>query len=281
MKKAVYIASALISLAGILCYLLLRFPELIARIDSYPDSINDNFIWYEMAGYIFDACAISVLGILSLMQLKRSTPRLILIFSGAAFFASFGYISDFQLWGFLCLVAGLLPALYEFITYGKLLKGSTFQMQQYGKMLTAAGVMACLCIITGIYSMISSAMFYANKSFPIPPAYYLGIIGIVQSICIAVFCFLRTRRTSVFYRMFFIGPSALGALFFPINITFYLIMYAQPGYFYVDPVYYIGSTISIALVILILSHASKTRHDGILPQESVALPQQHEEMPVL
>ncbi len=261
MKYAIYILAALLA-ATVAVLILLNMVEYIG---SGYDTPNNPFYWYTFITNIFDISIILIFAVLSLIQLKKTTPRLILIFSGYMVLCNISFALQIRWWFALCIVAGLLSAVYEFVKHGIRVKKAPFHAERYGRLLIFAGILACINIAYGIYSAIKN-MPYNGLYQDIPIFYYSSFaVGIVIGICIPVFCFIQNRRTGVLFRMFFIGPSALNGLLFPVSVVFYLI---QSDYFSFDPLSIIGSVLSVSLAALVLIHAFKTRHDPIIPHDS-------------
>ncbi len=272
MKYAVYILTALLAVIVIVFILL----NMIEYIDSAYDAFNSPSFWYPFLINIYDIAVLVTYGVLSLIQLKKSTPRLILIFSGYIFFNNIGFAFQFRSWFLLCIIAGLLSAAYEFIKHGRQVKKAPCQYERYRGLLIAAGVLAFINVAYGVLRIIPDYNIIFHGILLI--FCYSIVVGFITSICICIFCFIRHRRTSILYRMFFIGPYVIGAVFIPSNIVYNLVLSESSDNFTTsDP---IGIIISLMLTILILIHTLKTRHDSILPQGAAGPPQQ-EEMPAV
>lgn len=77
--------------------------------------------------------------------------------------------------------------------------------------------------------------------------------------------------TSVLYRMFFVGPSVLGTLFIPVTIMGYVF-----NSYSINIISIMGNLINVTVVLLVLIHAFKTRHNSIIPQENTDIAPQAE-----
>lgn len=281
MRKVVYITTALLATA----FTVLSVLYIIDTINDNHSFIGfeESLLWQIVMPNFFITAASLTFAILSLLQLKKSTPKLILLFCGNAFLASTNAIFMGSWWFHLIyFIAGLLPALYELIKYGSLVKQAPFQRQRYDGVMIASGVLSSICIAFCIYSLLSYMSLYNGFETEFTAyIYYSTAIGVIQCICTAVFCFFKRRRTGVLYRMFFIGSSVMSGILLPVNVAYIVAISSTASYVYVDPVRVLGSLVSLSLVILIIVHTVKTRRDGILPQQPAPLAQQQTELPAV
>ncbi len=275
MKKIVYISTALLA-AAYTVLLTLEFIEIINKDYGSLIAFHEEIV--TISSYSIITVTSLVFAALSLIQLKKSTPRLILLFSSYAFFSSVDFVFAEKWWiPFLYLIAGLLPAVFELIRHGRLVKISPLQQQRYDGMLIAAGVLSIICIAFHIYAFLSDVQLYKRFGSDILASYYYNFaVGSIRFVCTGLFCFFKYRRTGVFYRIFFIGSAAIGFLFFPFYIIDTMIRAANATYSYVDPLRIVGSMIPFALVFLILIQAFKTRHDSLISREHMDITPQAE-----
>lgn len=208
MRKAVYIIAAALSAAAAV-YMLF---EAIHTMSSRSKPFEDPLDWYSNVQSFYYIAYFIVMAVLSLIQLKKSTPKIMLIFSGAVFFTSLGFFFIFSVWYLIFMIvgvaAGLIPAVYEFIKHGRLVKKAPFWNQKYDGIMIASGVIACVCILFSVYAMISNINLYLRHERELLAVIcFQGVVSVSGGVIRAVFCFLRNRRTSVLYRIFFIGSS--------------------------------------------------------------------------
>lgn len=260
MRRALYIGSAALAAAGVAFYLRLLTPY-IANTASLWDRPA---LWYPFVSRLVQLGAIIVFVIFALVQLKKSTPRLMLLLSGAVLFDSISLIAYSQWFGLFFLAAGIIPAILEISRVPKPVGKPTMVREKYEGLLMAAGVIGILSAAYLIITAISLTFTYINLKIFIPVylyTYAMSVSGIVQCVCVGAFCFRKELRASVLYRMFFVGSAAVNVLLMPVSIAYYCI----------QQIYVFSNIAQLALitamVLLVLIHTVKTRRFSLLPQE--------------
>jgi hypothetical protein len=238
----------------------------------------------ERSGYFFfdsspfpEIIAILALGILSIVQLKKHTPRIMLILCGCVFFESVHTIDCRYLFGLLLMAAALTPAVYELSRYGMAARQEPVMREKRRRLLIAAIPLAlALAAYRVMLSIMQSVIIeYDYFFYPFGDVIYYpsGIIGILALLFAAAFCASMNRRTSALYRMFiagFIVSDALGTFLLYYNTIFlrsYLPDTAVKMFILFEIVY--------ALFILLISlHSSMTKRGSLLPQDAPDMTEQ-------
>jgi hypothetical protein len=230
MKYVVYFTAVLA--AAIAAVMLLLLVNLVGLYNSYEGLISRIY-------FLVRVVLMTAVAAMAVVQLFRSTPRLMLIFAGAAFYSGLSllmnqwvtsmiaasmiaegtgeitgirvvFMGQLTVLSLLMLTAGLLPALYEWIRHGLLVKTQPKRDVKKSLLITA-GIMACIHLALSILDI----AIQASELAPIAmtsikirmPSF---ILGLLFAIGLLVTCFLMKRRTGVLYRMFFIGLIVLG-----------------------------------------------------------------------
>jgi hypothetical protein len=276
MKYVVYILTAV--LAAISVVLLGQFIVMLSATQESNMSITD----YSLAFWI-RAVSMGAAAVMAAVQLFRSTPRLMLLFAGAA--ASEGLLllagegvqaisaaSQSELTGegisiiirifgasLLMLAAGLLPALYEWIRHERMVKVQPKRTVKRGLLITAA-VLACVNLalnllrLAGIISVIPSEfLIYTLPSYTFGLLFDTGLL---------ITCFMMKRRTGAMYRMFFIGPIMLGAATLPLNLISMVKMGVDLPALAAN---LILSIVGILAAVFAIAHAAKHRREDFAP----------------
>lgn len=241
MKRIIYTLTAIFSTSAAAILIIM-----------YIESINEFGEFFYPNSLIIIAVLLA-LGVLSVIQLKMSTPRILLILSGYIFFETVMTINSSQyLFGLLFMAAALIPAVYELSHYGMAVRQEPRRSEKSRWMLAAAPVLAlALCAYT-IMLIVTQASLNKSGSVMLFPMDYSGIAALLSA---AAFCALMNRHTSVLYRMFFSGC-----------VIFYGIQSIPSQYFFMD--YYLSdsadmlfitmSVIYALFVLLIFVHAILT-----------------------
>ena len=145
--------------------------------------------------------------------------------------------------------------------------------QQYDGFLIAAGVLAMVNVAYLIFVIIASILSIIELGASDLPFIYFfnlftNVLGIIQSVCIAVFSFNKALRASVLCRLFFIGQITLEALLIPLKIAGYSSMSSLAF------ISFINIPIIFALAVIVLAHTAFTRHNSLAPSQPVWLPPQ-------
>lgn len=174
MKYAVYILSALLALTAVVLVVVTGF---FAIPPGYPMAL-----------------LLGVQVIFALLQLKTPTPRLLLLVCGTSVSYSLSFFTAMPLPALVGIAAGLLPAVYGLVLYARLVKAEPVKPDG-SRALTAAAVIACAY---PIWNIVRALMGFAGAGAWLNAALWGGV-------GLAVFSLLKNRRTSVLYRMFFVG----------------------------------------------------------------------------
>lgn len=251
MKRIIYTLTAIFSAITAAVSII----EYITNINEYGEFYFD----FYRCTFIPVLLAFSVF---SLIQLKKHTPRVMLIFSGYALFAASMTMYNSYLCCLLLLAAALMPAIYELSHYGMAVRQEPKRSGQFRWMLIAAMAMAlALTAYRVMVSIYQSALYNYDTLDP----YSVDIMGISVLLSAAVFCALMNRRTSVLYRMFFTGCIVFDAILTVLpRYGFFSFGYPSDA----GRILFISVTAVYALfVLLMLLHAFLTRHDGLVSQE--------------
>ncbi len=141
--------------------------------------------------------AMCALGILAMIQLFKSTPRVLLMFCGLGVSLSMGIITQSWLPALLAIGAAALPTVYVLAGWARQVKAEPLKPER-NTMLIVAGVMASVYLVYQVAAGVLTTHSAAD---------WLGS-GLAGTAGFTVFCFLSRRRTSVFYRMLFYGMSS-------------------------------------------------------------------------
>lgn len=267
MKRIIYTLTAVFSAASAVL--------LIADYITYiSESGKFSFILYRdpLIAVLLGLCVLSV------VQLKKHTPGIILVFCGYVFISSsegFGYgLIGCDYFGTLLLMAAALtPAVYELWRYGMAARQEPKAPGQgrWRWLVTAAIVVTAYRVLPFIMETVignydSLDNFLGNRT--------ADIMGICALICFVIFCGLMNRRTSALYRMFFTGCilfDAVQTVFPSYGFLSHNFPPEKTGVIFV--LFYV---IYVLFILLILLHAFLTRRDGLLPQEIADSAQQSE-----
>lgn len=258
MKRIIYTLTAVFSAASVV---LLAVDYIV-----YFNEIGEFHLTFYRDPLI---AVLAALCVLSVVQLKKRTPRLILVLCGYVFTSTslgFGYgITSYGYLGTLLLMAvALTPAIYELWRYGMAARQEPTARAQdrWGWLLTAAIVITAYRVlpfmfrtVAGNYDSIDN--FLGNRT--------ADIMGICALVCFAVFSGLMNRRTSALYRTFFAGCILFDAVqtLFP-SYGFFSELLSSG---LLRTIFVILGGLYALFILLILVHAFLTRHDSLLPQE--------------
>lgn len=257
MKRIIYILTAIISAAAAVLLII----DYIAYIN---ESGKFSFILYRdpLIAVLLGLC------VLSIVQLKKHTPKIVLVFCGYIFIASslmfgYGYIGYDYFGTLLLIAAALTPAVYELSCHGMLVRQEPKRSGQgrWPWLLTATIALAACRLLP---LMFQSAVSRSDTLEDYLGSYTTDVMGIATLVCFAVFCGLMNRRTSGLYRMFFTGCILFDAFqtVFPLYGYFSNLPSPEP----VRTMFVFIEALYALFILLILIHAFLTRRDGMLPQ---------------
>ena len=159
----------------------------------------------------------------------------------------------------LMLAAGLLPALYEWIMYRRMVKAQPKCMVKSG-LLTIAAVLACVNLALSLLRMAAIISVTHNEMlvYNLPQL----ILGLLFDICLLLSCFMMKRRMGVMYRLFFAGHIALGAVTQPIFLITQLLVGNDFSALVANLVL---SIVGISAAVFAIVHAAKYRFEDFVP----------------
>jgi hypothetical protein len=192
------------------------------------------------AGIDYLNAALGFLYLLAVVQFFKRTPRLLMMTAGTVMLMSLSEILIGGIESLLPLAAGVLPAAYLLVLFGK--QARTAQPVRRG-MIFAAGVLACVSAVFQLLSLAASYTYFGLAMFP----YVLFAVGL------AAFCLIKTRPDGVLFRLMFAGwPWMLPAIVTGLGMT--------PGGEY-PLMELVGLVVMIACLMLVYSEAVKTKGD--------------------
>lgn len=260
MKRALYVVSATLAAAVVAFY--------VWRSISYRAGFTtlgaDPKKWYVVISSYVQIGIFFTFALSALFQLKKSTPRLLLLLSGVVVFGGLIILLDGQLIGLILAIAGIIPAILEISRVPRPVDEPLKVREKYDGLLIAAGVFALLCTACSIVTVIQSILIYTSLKLFIPTylyAYAMSALRLVQFISLSIFCFRKQLRASVLYRMFFVGSAARAVLLLPLTIVYYSLSRMVPLMEWIDIPLFTG-------MVLLLIHTAKTRKSRSLPWES-------------
>lgn len=250
MKRIIYTLTAILSAVAAAIHII----ESITDLYQFGTTAIPDILIYRG----IQIAVLLAISILSFVQLKKPTPRIMLLLCGYVFYESVLMINYMYLFGLLLMAAALVPAVYELSHYGMLVRQEPRQIEKNGWMLAAALALSlALCACRAMLIITQASL---NTSGGIP-SFSIDYLGISTLICAAVFCALMSRRTSMLYRMFFTGC----VVFDTIRTIFTLYFFMQ--YFISDyaTIFFISMAAIYAIfVLLILVHALLTRRGSLI-----------------
>lgn len=216
--------------------------------------------------------------LMSVIQLKKHTPGVILVLCGYVFIASSGiysYLGVNYLEVLLLMAAALTPAIYEFSHYSMMVlqepkANGQGRWRWLNKAAIAVTVFRVWPFILQLYIDIR-----IDSNINISESYSTDIMGISALICFAVFCGLMSRRTSALYRMFFTGCilfDAVQTVFIDYSLFISHIFQGSMA----RTLFVFFEILYALFILLILIHAFLTKRDGMLPSERTDVMKQTE-----
>lgn len=241
MKRIIYILTAILSASAAAIFII-----------EYILSINQSgfYIPYFIA-------VLLAISILSFIQLKKPTPRIMLLLCGYVFFESVLMIKYMYLFGMLLMAAALVPAVYELSHYGMMVRQEPQQSEKNRWMLAAALPLALALCAFMVMLIVTQASLDTTGGVMVFPMDYSGIAALL---CTAVFCALMSRRTSVLYRLFFAGCVIFYAVQ-SISSNYFIMHYFLPDS--ADIFFISMAAIYLLFISLIMVHTLITRRGSL------------------
>jgi len=265
MRRLGYIAVAVMTAIGEALYVSDIFPYI------KNEWVHNTFVLnYELTVLIAFFCITNALIILALIQLKRSTPKLLLLFGGAVFFGSTSMVVAMEWYGLLLAAAGILCAILEISRVPKtVFKASR---RKYDGLLIAAGVIAIVYAIYGIVLILSDTFSLLSTSYRMPAKayliiYYTDILLMITTIGVSVFSLNKKIHAGMLYLIFFLGSFLLRVILIPAKVMFeisYTPLQIDASVLIMDALIFL---LTLALLILILIYTVKMQKDDRLPQQ--------------
>jgi hypothetical protein len=279
MKYVVYILTAVLAVAAVVMLV-----QLIAFVSTAPDNMTAAEFG---SGLWFDIVLMGAVAVVAVVQLFKSTPRLMLLFAGAVMCDGISLLvgqwipsmlmlaasqslqqgvglSVLRLTlaqSLLMMAAGLLPALYEWIRHGLLVKAQPKRSVKRG-LVVAAAVLACVNLALSLVQMASQVSVMMSYDMPLMYVLPSHIIGVLFAAGLVVACFMIRRRTGSLYRMFFAGPIVLSTIVLPLNVVSQLQMGMDATAVTARLIFLLPS---IVAAVFVLVHAAKHRHEDFAP----------------
>ncbi len=247
MKYTVYIMTALISIASGAILLLTPIMEATS---------------YMVVSPLFEIriCALALSATLSVVQLFKSMPRLMLLSTGM----TLPLVMQLLLSGILIwlpvLTAALLPALYELIHRLCMVRA----LPALRTKSALLGVTAVAVFVSGAFYLVMMISGMVMLMHMRQYAYYalVYVEPVISCVAIGLFCLLKDNGANVLYRMFFAGSIVTGLLVSP-----FIILAAAVGNR--DTAEAAGLIVAFILqllaVVLVLIHAIRHRREDIIP----------------
>ena len=219
----------------------------------------DNVYWLDAVINSLMPAVMVAAAVVALVNLKKETPKLLMLFGGSVGF--FGaYLTALAGWttGLLLAVAGLAVLIVVGMRQGALYRQDPVAKTK-GNMLIIAGVLSVLVALAQIGYAIFVAIWYAAYyGMPlISTAYFFtGLIYLAGGLALAVACFIKNRKVSVYYRMFFLGVMVLLTARMVHNVLFTI---GEFGLYFVSYINFAANAAALAVLVLVLVHTIRTR----------------------
>ena len=251
MKYTVYI------LIAVLC-LLMALLVLILTIDIF------NGLFYEMFrnGPYLCLMLMVLIGtaVLAVIQLIKPMPRLMLIFAGALTGLSISLMLSDVLF-IIGVLVGLLPAVDIFVRQGRAVRVQQVRPMKSGLLIVAAVLMG-MVVPYFIVNTVIKVHALASIGYPVFYAFNDSTAVIIFGVCLVVLCVAKSRRTSVYYRMFFVGLPAARLLIVPFGYAFQLWTNIPVKKLILDMA---ASAVMLLAVVFALIHAIRHRREDFTP----------------
>lgn len=214
-KKTVYICTVILALIGFYVFI----PDLRSQLHEALNSSHQFLLQLEVfVTLTISLLSIAALVVLSIIQIKKDTPKLMMITCGAVLINSIRNILCGIPGAFLA-AAALLPIIM--ILFSKKFKEmpDTEPRQKNDKLLIIAGILLSLLLVGSMYSYYDYYMteFISDLTVPIW-VYILPLIGIALNVGKMLTCFIYKKKSSLMLRLLFFGFAIWNAIVLPISL---------------------------------------------------------------
>ncbi len=266
MKRIIYILAAIFSAVAALIFII----EFISGMGEYSVYYGGFFFYLYRCPEI---AVLVVFSIFSVVQLKKHTPKIMLVLCGYVFLEAALTLNGQYLLGLLLMSTALIPAIYEFSRYGMMVRQQPKKSEKRRWLLAAGAALALGLTAYRVFLSIMQAVrieYDGSITYPLGGAliyYPSGIIGIAVLLSAAAFCFLTNRRTGVLYRMFFTGCilfDALNTILLYYNVIFLSDHIPDTSV----RIFVLFEALYALFILFILLHALLTRRSGLVTPEA-------------
>lgn len=255
LKKGLYICTAVFAAIGLILLISAFWGEMDDLIKSYE---NTPFLW-ELQSII--SMALTVLGIvalivLSIVQLKKETPKLLLATCGFVIINSYKYIVLGWM-GPVLIAAGLLPVFTIMISKKFKEMPKIAPREKHDRLLLTAGIFTFFILALRLYNFISNMILSVSLAFaPVPLWTYINVsVALALIAGQTLSCFLYTKKRSGLMRMLFFGAGFWNAILIPINICLTIDAYIARWEWWLS---LLSQIIVLVTAILVFVHTLKT-----------------------
>jgi len=248
LRVAAYVAVALVAALSLL----------LMMVGTNAVVTFEGVTWLGMILELLMPVITAVLIVLALMSIKKDVSRLLMLFGGSVMFYGAYMVALGWTLGLISCVAGLAVFILVGVRQSRLHKDEPREKVK-GKMLIISAVLAILNGIVQIgYAMLLAMLLagYYGRSDLATAYFFVGLISAAGSFTLAATCFMKNRKTSVYYRMFFLGSLVVLATQMTSNIitALQVVGLSIAGYAYLA-----GNAAALAALVLVIVHALRTR----------------------
>ena len=249
-KKKLYIGTALLALVGL--YMQIQFER-----GELHDALN-HAGYFMLQLEIFLSAAIRLFSIgalvaLCLFQLKKETPKVMMLTCGAVLFTSMqDFLDGMVVLGAFLAAAAILPIIL-FISDKPKEMPMNEPYPPHNRLLVAAGILSSVLLVCYVYSyFLRIDEFYLNQTFYIIPILYMALdVGKI------ITCFLYTKKRALLLRMLFFGDAVWNAIIIPVSVCITIFLSTNT---LVEKVFnVIMPLLDLAAIILVIVHTLKIR----------------------
>ncbi len=256
LKKLLYILAALLATVGLILLISALWGEWDGLIESYE---HTPFLWqlYSIVSMAIRILSVVALIILSVIQLKKETPKLLMATCGVVLVNSLSYILLGWM-GAALLAAGLLPVFTILLSKKFKEIPKIESRQKHYRLLIIAGILTSLMLAFNLYDFISNMVLSIRLTFaPVSTWTFISVpIALAIIACQMLSCFLYTKKRSHLLRMLFFGSGFWNALIIPLNICLTILVFNPIPEWWLS---LLNQTICLASTILVFVHTLKIR----------------------
>lgn len=221
-KKKLYIGTFLLTLIGLFLQIQFERSDLHDALKDAGYFIMQLEVFLNAAIRLF---SIGALAALCIVQMKKETPKLLMLTCGAVLFTSIqDIILEMVVPGAFLAAAALLPLIF-ILTTAKPKKMLNYQQHKpLNRLLVAAGILSFMTLIGYTYNYYRIVvMFSSERSIP-TWVYIIPLIYMALDIGKILTCLIYTKKKSLHLRMLFFGTGVWNAIVLPVSacITIFL-----------------------------------------------------------